>query len=513
MRNIIGPSLLCTALPASAAGVASASDIITPEFAAGIAAAIAFFCVISWLHTRRNIFGIGILLAFIETVRVLSTSLEATPSVRIALLACAYAASLIIIATALNLTRRLPLFAVFFRINSWALCIAAGALLTMESWLRDLTLHLALWCTFTGFVITVTTLLCLKSSSLQQKVAYLFLAAAFGLTSLVQANQTDFSSLHLVALSPWFTTLTILRLLGIGGILVLTNIVLNKERSSTLFAGDPGVGAEAPAADRDIPAQVNNADLAGSPSQQADRRLAELAGALETQRQMNALMAHELRTPISTISAAAQSLEMMLGDSGEVVESRIARIRRAVTRMAEMTDQLLTQDRLRDQALTPRHELVNIVELANDVVSSTQPDAAHALIVRSDGPINAYCDRSLTSIVLRNLIHNAIKYSPADKPIYIETGLVQDAPNSTAYISVTDNGPGIEDHEQTQIFEPRFRRPAHRETQGMGVGLYLARQICESQGGTLDFQSTLGEGTQFIMTLPTQTEDSSEKNS
>ena len=105
------------------------------------------------------------------------------------------------------------------------------------------------------------------------------MAAAFGLTSLVQTNQTDLSSLHLVALSPWFTTLNILRLLGIGGILVLTNTVLNKERSSKLFAGDPSAGAEAPAVDMDIPTQVNNADLAGSLSQQADRRLAELARA------------------------------------------------------------------------------------------------------------------------------------------------------------------------------------------------------------------------------------------
>lgn len=86
MRNIIGLSLMCTTLPTSAGNVALASDIITPEFAAGMAAAIAFFCAISWLHTQRNTFWIGILLAFIETVRVLETSLEATPSVRIALL-------------------------------------------------------------------------------------------------------------------------------------------------------------------------------------------------------------------------------------------------------------------------------------------------------------------------------------------------------------------------------------------------------------------------------------------
>src|SRR5690606_29621725 len=89
---------------------------------------------------------------------------------------------------------------------------------------------------------------------------------------------------------------------------------------------------------------------------QGELRLAELAGALDTQRQMNALISHELRAPLATISAAAQSLDMILSDSGETVDTRLQRIHRSVSRMTELMDQLLNQDRLEEHAWSPRGE-------------------------------------------------------------------------------------------------------------------------------------------------------------
>ena len=148
---------------------------------------------------------------------------------------------------------------------------------------------------------------------------------------------------------------------------------------------------------------------------QDELRLAELAGALDTQRQMNALLSHELRAPLATISAAAQSLDMILAGNGEAVDNRLARIHRSVTRMTELLEQLLTQDR-REQALTPRGEAIDLATMARDVVAAMRPDTAHALVLDADGALPAYCDRSLTSVVLRNLIHNAVKYRPPASP-------------------------------------------------------------------------------------------------
>ncbi|KOQ38668.1 sensor histidine kinase, partial [Achromobacter xylosoxidans] len=175
----------------------------------------------------------------------------------------------------------------------------------------------------------------------------------------------------------------------------------------------------------------------------------------------------------------------------------------SVSRMTELMEQLLNQDRLGEQAWTPRGELTDMSELASDVVMAMQPDTAHALRLQTSGDaLPVYCDRPLTSVVVRNLIHNAVKYSPASEPIRIETGQVEVNGAPMAWVAVTDRGPGIGPDEQARIFEPRFRRAAHRETQGMGIGLYLARRICQSQGGSLTMQSEVGVGTRFVITLP-----------
>ncbi|MCW0211267.1 MAG: HAMP domain-containing histidine kinase [Achromobacter sp.] len=252
-----------------------------------------------------------------------------------------------------------------------------------------------------------------------------------------------------------------------------------------------------PLAGRGGPAPADAAHLA-----QGELRLAELAGALDTQRQMNALISHELRAPLATISAAAQSLDMILADGGDTVGGRLARIHRSVGRMTELMDQLLNQDRLGEQAWTPRGEQTDMAELARDVVAAMRPDTAHALVLQAEAPLPVYCDRPLTSVVVRNLIHNAVKYSPANEPVRIETGQTRAGGVAMAWVAVTDRGPGIGEEEQTRIFEPHFRRAAHRETQGMGIGLYLARRICQNQGGSLTMQSKVGVGTRFVVTLP-----------
>lgn len=236
---------------------------------------------------------------------------------------------------------------------------------------------------------------------------------------------------------------------------------------------------------------------------EGELRLVEMAGALDTQRQMNALISHELRAPLATISAAAQSLDMILSGSGEAVDNRLARIHRSVTRMTELMEQLLNQDRLGGEAWTPRGELTDMSELVGDVVAAMQPDTAHALLLQTGADtLPVYCDRPLTSVVVRNLIHNAIKYSPASEPIRIDTGRTLENGVPMAWMAVTDSGPGIGQDEQARIFEPHFRRSAHRETQGMGIGLYLARRICQTQGGSLTMQSQVGVGTRFVITLP-----------
>ncbi len=265
----------------------------------------------------------------------------------------------------------------------------------------------------------------------------------------------------------------------------------------------PSAEPPAPAAPPVEPPPIPGPSTLRKRQERSDRRLTEMAGALQSHRQLQALLSHELRTPAATISAAAQSLETILAGSGQEVDSRLARIRRAVGRMIDMIDQMLSPERRDDQAMVPRLETVDLAELAHDVCASMQADSAHPLIVRNEDAVPALCDPLLTSLVLRNLIQNAIKYSPANQPVLIDTGLATTgARHAMAWLAVSDHGPGLDENEIEAIFEPHFRRSAHRETPGAGLGLHLARQICISQEGNLTAQAQPGQGARFVITLP-----------
>ncbi|WP_157792934.1 sensor histidine kinase [Bordetella genomosp. 8] len=264
---------------------------------------------------------------------------------------------------------------------------------------------------------------------------------------------------------------------------------------------DAGSALGRPPAATRVEAKATPASLAAG-QREIEARLSMLNEVLERQRQMNALLSHEMRSPVATISAAVQSLEMVLEGSDEQIDSRLQRIGRAVARISELMDQLLVQESAYDEAVAPRHEVVDLARLAADVVASIQNDVAHRLQLEAPTPAPAWCDGPLTGVVLRNLIHNAVKYSPADQPIVIQVGTVTSPGERTAWITVADRGPGIEKEDQARIFDPHFRRAAHRETKGLGLGLFLVRKICERQGGTLTVESEPGKGARFTIALP-----------
>ena len=223
---------------------------------------------------------------------------------------------------------------------------------------------------------------------------------------------------------------------------------------------------------------------------------AQLRDLLQAQRQAMALLAHELRGPLATLSAAAQSLEFALAGSGEDVDLRLARMRRSVARVDELAEQFMRREHLAARMLQPLREPVDLAQLARELVQAMQPDAAHRLVVAPQAQATGWCDRALCAEVLRNLIQNAIKYSPADQPVEIDAG---SGPAGSVWISVADRGPGIGQAERERVFQPSYRGAAHRETRGTGQGLYLARQLCERQGGTLEVDGAPGQGARFTM--------------
>lgn len=480
---ILGLLLYALCFPAAAqthAPSAAYADI-SLGLTAGVAIACAAACALAWAATRNAMHGAGLAFMLVEGVY------RATPALLPpgALQAGSYAALLALTVPALVQTPGAGRLATVCRWVSTTLATLAALRLVLAYGPGNSAVHttIAGACSITSVLLAAWFLWrALRGSS--ANAAMLAMALAYAVSAWVLASDAGRPGAAAGAHLGW----ELLRLLLVTGALLLYAM------------GGRAAAASAPAP---APTATGPAPAAGTDQlAQGELRLAELAGALDTQRQMNALISHELRAPLATISAAAQSLDMILADGGDATGSRLARIHRSVSRMTELMDQLLNQDRLGEQAWTPRGESADLAALARDVVASMQPDTAHALILEAESPLPVYCDRPLTCVVVRNLIHNAIKYSPANQPVRIETGLSRAGDVPMAWVAVTDRGPGIGEEEQARIFEPHFRRAAHRETQGLGIGLYLARRICQNQGGSLTMQSTVGVGTRFVVTLP-----------
>lgn len=476
-----GFGLLCALLwPAYALayglndGLNVGDDNLQSGVTAGVAIACAMACGVAWAHTRRALYAAGVAFALLEGLFRSQPDLM-PPG---ALQAASYAALLALTAPLLQGSFIAAGLSAACRWLSIALAgVAALALIfvyeTESGWLpatiagacAALSVPLALW-----FLTRAVRQRSARATSLALTLSYAMSAGILGHDAW-NAGGADAAN----------AGLAMLRLMLVCGTLIWLALDASNHAAS---------------------ARKTRAGSDAEHLAQGELRLAELAGALDTQRQMNALISHELRAPLATISAAAQSLDMILSDSGETVDTRLARIHRSVARMTELMDQLLNQDRLEEHAWSPRGEQTDMADLVRDVVNAMRPDTAHALVLDAQAPQPVFCDRPLTSVVVRNLIHNAIKYSPANEPVRIETGRTQDGEMPMTWAAVVDRGPGIGEEEQARIFEPRFRRSAHRETQGMGIGLYLARRICQSQGGSLTMQSKVGVGTRFVITLP-----------
>lgn len=217
------------------------------------------------------------------------------------------------------------------------------------------------------------------------------------------------------------------------------------------------------------------------------------------------LASHQLRTPLS---AMRWFLEMLLaGDAGKLTKEQtefVKNIEQANTKMIVLVNSLLNISRIEsgriviDPILTDLKKLVDdeLLELDKNIKDKNQK--VTFLVDTKLPKINI--DPKLITEVYKNLLTNAIKYSPKDGKIEINI-----THNKKEIISqITDNGIGIPKNSQKRIFE-RFYRAKNvvkTETEGTGLGLYLAKAIVESSGGKIWFESGENNGTTFWFSLP-----------
>lgn len=217
------------------------------------------------------------------------------------------------------------------------------------------------------------------------------------------------------------------------------------------------------------------------------------------------IASHELRTPLTPLKLQLQSLGRHLKAS-DVLEddSRVIKMvessDRQVNRLTSLIDDLLDVSRISAGKLTLNLEHIQLAELIQEVISNYKHQLKEkkiSLEVSLDEKLYGDYDRVRIEQVFINLITNAAKYAPG-KPLKITLEKTEEK----AEIKVEDQGAGISARDQKRIFE-RFERVKDRDNVGgLGLGLYISRQIVEAHGGTISVESEPGAGSKFLVCLP-----------
>ncbi|MDB4968505.1 MAG: multi-sensor signal transduction histidine kinase [Myxococcales bacterium] len=232
----------------------------------------------------------------------------------------------------------------------------------------------------------------------------------------------------------------------------------------------------------------------------AKRVQAELAQAVTFREQLMSILGHDLRNPLGAILAATGLLRRRQ-DLASPTRDHVDRIDRAAWRMAEMIRTLLDVAQVRFHGSLPVSpaptDLAEVARAIVDELRAAEPDRAIELDVRGDA--NGQWDRARLGEVLSNLVGNALVHGTAGEPVRVAI----DVSGDDVRLRVHNGGEPITPEMRAALFEP-FRRGA-QETgtfRGLGLGLYIVRQIVLAHGGAITVDSTPTDGTTFTVRLP-----------
>lgn len=239
--------------------------------------------------------------------------------------------------------------------------------------------------------------------------------------------------------------------------------------------------------------------------QERERLYREAQEAILARDEFLSVASHELKTPLTALQLQLQMLDRAAHKGGaqltpDRVIKKLKQADQQVQRLADLINDLLDVARIRKGQIEVRLAEGDLAQMVRDVAGSFEEQAALAgctLELDVDGPIEACWDRVRVEQIVTNLLSNAIKYGPG-KPVEVRV----EADAEAAQISVRDYGIGIAPEHLERIFV-RFERAVSADHYGgLGLGLYIVRQIVEALGGTIRVASEPDQGSTFTVTLP-----------
>jgi two-component system sensor histidine kinase QseC len=242
-----------------------------------------------------------------------------------------------------------------------------------------------------------------------------------------------------------------------------------------------------------VPSYLEPVDLEAVPAEikplidELNKLFKRLREAFEREKRFAADAAHELRTPLAALRAQTQVA--IKATTEEEMRDALCKVLLGVDRSAHVVQQLLTLSRMVPQATIKEFESVNVVKQAKEVIADLAPVAldknTEIELLAPDPNVFVMGYPTAISILIRNLVDNAIRYTPSGSLvkvlIYLEDQLL--------YLKVIDNGPGIPEELYNRVFE-RFFRILGNKTTGSGLGLGIVQQIAEIH----DAEITLDKG-------------------
>ena len=247
-----------------------------------------------------------------------------------------------------------------------------------------------------------------------------------------------------------------------------------------------------------------NAEL----EKKVEERTQSLSDALENEKELNELKSrfvsmasHEFRTPLSTILSSAYLIsKYTTAEDQPKRDKHIQRVIVSGNMLNDILNDFLSVGKIEEGKIQVRLVEFDIVEQVNALIKEIQPilrKGQHIEYLHNESPIQVRLDLSLFRHIMMNLVSNAMKFSEEGMPITVTTN----RSNNDLILKVMDKGLGISESDQEHLFERFFRGENVTNIQGTGLGLHIVSKYAELMNGNVDFNSTLGKGTEFIITF------------
>jgi PAS domain S-box-containing protein len=235
----------------------------------------------------------------------------------------------------------------------------------------------------------------------------------------------------------------------------------------------------------------------------------ELNIALAKEKELNdlksrfvSMVSHEFRTPLATIlSSLSLVRKYKETNDNEKQEKHMERIKTSVNNLTDILNDVLSLSKLEEGKVTVAPEDIDISEFVNEVLQDVQVIAKSGQQLNYkhiQGELLTSLDKKILRHILFNLVTNAIKFSPENKPVTIQTSII----NNKFILSVEDQGIGISEEDQKHLFESFFRGENAINIQGTGLGLNIVSRYVDLLEGTIQLNSKLDEGTKFTIYIP-----------